>query len=473
MHNIFVPIERWVKISILTFLSLYALFVIGMALYNVDEGGSSVLVVCGSGLWFVFCTCLPLIFYKKEYGYCHPLVVAALLALPSIVLRETGLFTLGLTHNVMLDGISWQDLNYLCAYGYFLRGLAALMTILGYQYLIGRSRRQILAPVGQSARPVSGLVYVFLGLTFLVSFGAFYILCGRAGGLIEVVTTGRGLARAEGTAGISGHLVAAVNLSVVTAILWSCFDRRAFRNPIFLAMAASSCIMAYLSDGRRSDLIYPIIMLSLCYVMVTGRVPKVTAAVFCGLSILLVGILGQMRVISQQGSGFFDIQSQSIVEYANEALEEMTSRSGSRSVYYPVLERVPGDIDLLYGRGYLEYLYIFIPRVFWPDKPRGIDYLACQTFYGGTWGMPPGGVGEAYWNFHILGVIGVFFLYGMFNGYLASWVVSARGNSGVMAVYLISAFYLYPAQGSFRRWMWAVVPAIVIISLGRLGQKRG
>jgi len=90
------------------------------------------------------------------------------------------------------------------------------------------------------------------------------------------------------------------------------------------------------------------------------------------------------------------------------------------------------------------------------------------TFYGGDWGMPAGSVGEAYWNFHLPGVLVLFFLLGVFKRWLAGTLLHHPNSPGVMALYMISVFYFDPSQNGFRSWVYAIVPALIMLRLGGL-----
>jgi hypothetical protein len=97
-----------------------------------------------------------------------------------------------------------------------------------------------------------------------------------------------------------------------------------------------------------------------------------------------------------------------------------------------------------------------------------VDVQANRAFYGADWGLPPGAVGEAYWNFHVPGVLVVFFLFGVFKRWLANLVIHYPEAPGIMAIYMISLFYFDPSQNGFQAWLYAVVPALLMIRLGGL-----
>jgi hypothetical protein len=112
----------------------------------------------------------------------------------------------------------------------------------------------------------------------------------------------------------------------------------------------------------------------------------------------------------------------------------------------------------------LRWFNLFIPRYFWPDKPRGIDVHCARTFYGESFGIPPGGVGQAYWEFNVFGVIGVFFLVGVAKRAVFECLKQSPESFAATTLYVLTIFYLEPDQNSFRQIAFVVLPLFVIFS---------
>ena len=124
--------------------------------------------------------------------------------------------------------------------------------------------------------------------------------------------------------------------------------------------------------------------------------------------------------------------------------------------------QVPSDVDHLYGAGYVKWFNLFIPRLIWKDKPRGIDVDTGVTFFNATWGMPPGDIGQAYWEFNIPGVIVVFFLLGVAYRYFYNSLKGGEITYASLAVYLVGVFYLGADQNSFRLMVVFFVPMVLV-----------
>src|SRR4051794_37339977 len=84
--NPFIPMPNYAVLAVLFFGGAYALFVCVMALFNSNEEGMSMIGVALSSVWLIICTWYPFIRYKPDYGWCHPLVLFALLGILNLVL---------------------------------------------------------------------------------------------------------------------------------------------------------------------------------------------------------------------------------------------------------------------------------------------------------------------------------------------------------------------------------------------------
>ncbi len=98
---------------------------------------------------------------------------------------------------------------------------------------------------------------------------------------------------------------------------------------------------------------------------------------------------------------------------------------------------MPGEVSPLFGETYLKNVVLcFIPRVMWPSKPRGVGVRCAEVFFGryGVGGIPPGTVGEAYWNGLIPGVVLVHLVFGVFLRFLDSMMRKNAGHIGAIAI---------------------------------------
>ena len=468
--NPFVPMPRWAILSVLLFGAFYTLIVCSAALNNVRESGDSMVWVALSTVWLLCWVFYPFIAYKPTYGWCHPLILPALLSIINLLPRSTSLFMNGLTDHSMLPGWSQDELNMLYAYGNCVNSLALMATYAGF--LMGpRFGVPSLQPPTSPRKRLYTVLLLFLGIS-IVAFIYYTQIYGGLFSHIKSLAFGmvKRIELAEDVDGI-GHYTALMNMATIAAIVWVCAQAGALRNPFFWLLATSSLVLAYLCDGKRSSFIYPAILILLCWMLRNRKVPYLRLAVVGTTAFFLIGLLGLVRSSNWTDMNNLNLDAfheTSVAEMGTRSLDELALRSGSQSTFFAILAKVPQEEEMLYGKTYLEWGLRFVPRQFWPEKPRGVDVQANQTFYGSDWGLPAGAVGEAYWNFHLPGVLVVFFLMGIFKRWLGDLLLRYPAAPAIMVIYMISLFYFDASQNGFKNWLYAIIPALCMLALGGL-----
>ena len=469
--NPFVSIPRPMVLAILFLGAFYTLAVMVLGLSNASQSRTSMVWVTLSSVWLIFWTFYPFIRLKPDYGWCHPLIIAALLGIANLVLRSTGLFVNGLDDHIMLPDKWPEELDMIFAYGNIVNSFALIATYLGFS----RGPRFPLPPLHPPTLAPRRL-YVILLACFGISLVAVYLYSRIYGGFYSCLKSlAFGMAKKiefadDDVEGI-GQYVVLMRMATVVAVVWVCSRANAFRSPTFWVITLAALGMAYLSEGKRSHMIYPALLIVLCWMMRNRKVPYLRLAVMAVFAFLLLGFLGIFRGSNWSNNDALDlsfIRDTSLAEMSEKSQEELVKRVGSESTFYPILAKVPQQEPLLYGKSYLGWALRFVPREFWPDKPRGVDVLANQTFYGGDWGMPAGPVGEAYWNFHLPGVLIIFFLFGMFKRWFVDLLLRHPDAPGIMAVYMLSIFYFDASENGFRAWLYAILPVLPMLWLGGL-----
>jgi oligosaccharide repeat unit polymerase len=468
--NPFVPMPRWAILSVLLFGAFYALIVCSVALNNVRESGDSMVWVALSTVWLLVWIFYPFIAYHPAYGWCHPLILPALLSIINLLPRSTGLFMNGLEEHSMLPGWSQQELNMVYAYGNCVNSLALIATYAGF-FMGPRFGVPALQPPSAAPRRLYTVLLLFLGIS-VITFFYYAHLYGGFSSQLKSLAFGmaKRIEMADDVDGI-GHYTALMNMATIAAIVWVCAQASALRNPFFWLLGTGSLALAYLCDGKRSSFIYPAILILLCWMVRNRKVPYLRLAVVGTTAFFLIGLLGLVRSSNWTDMNTLNLDAfheTSISEMGTKSLEEMAKRSGSESTFFAILAKVPQEEDMLYGKTYLEWGLRFVPRQLWPEKPRGVDVQANQTFYGADWGLPAGAVGEAYWNFHLPGVLIIFFLMGIFKRWLADLLLNYPTAPAVMVIYMLSLFYFDPSQNGFKNWLYAIIPALCMLTLGGL-----
>jgi oligosaccharide repeat unit polymerase len=144
-------------------------------------------------------------------------------------------------------------------------------------------------------------------------------------------------------------------------------------------------------------------ILAVGYVALNPRRQRL--AVLCLPLLAVVGYVWSAAVVISRTSGQFEWSAADRADYAgNEMFREL--------LY--LTTRVPRDMDHLYGVTYYTQLVNPVPRFLWPNKPTTdagllLAQAAGEVDSGGEAYLTrsPGLIGEMYWNFGLVGVIGL------------------------------------------------------------------
>jgi oligosaccharide repeat unit polymerase len=115
------------------------------------------------------------------------------------------------------------------------------------------------------------------------------------------------------------------------------------------------------------------------------------------------------------------------------------------------IEKVPEEVDHLYGSSLARFFVVPIPREVWSDKPISLGQIVGAEIYGvgiGVigGGVPPTIVGELYFNFNLVGVIVGMLLFGVLTRFVYSLVNGTRRTPARVIIY---AFSLMGIAGIF------------------------
>lgn len=447
------PGERAVLLCSIAFLAMF------VGALNLTQGRLDLSFIFLTLLVYLVVLVLPLVRYQQEWGWFHPVVFMPLWALVTSVPTSLGVFIRGLERHSALPGRSVQELNGLVAEGLLLSALGWAAFYVGYAF---PGQKRTITMRFPEPRAVLPKILLVAG----VATAGFFFLIQVAGGIGPLLLQ-RGIqANQRIQAQIGGHWLVLVGLLPTACLVWIALQPVVVRRPIFWAVFSGGLFMDFAVTGSRSGVIIPIVMAVAIWALRSARIPYFRVLVLGGVALVLLGILGEFRRETFQAETLQDVRLEtSITSGFQRGLEERTNR-GEDAGLHAVLGRVPEEVDLLWGKSYLSIPAAPVPSALWSEKPEAGSRLTGHLIFRrpeGSGGVPPGAVGEAYWNFHILGVILVMFLWGVAANWFARFYRESRSEYGISALYLVTLFLLSPSTDSFYVWVQHFVLAAIIL----------
>lgn len=401
----------------------------------------------------------PLVFHRPGYGWFHPLVFSTLWAFPRL-LRETPAFITGMTAHLALPGRTPWELDRLYAWEMVLSALGLAFYYVGFFFPGGPRVPALRFP--RVAKVRARALAVVAASTLVL--GAF--LARRGGLTAHILSWAQG--RSVALSG-AGYWIFFAGLGTTAMFLWFALDRRAMRSPLFWIAALGVSAETFIASGSRGGVIYPILLAFLLWVFREHRVPVARGVLLLLVGMMLLAPLRAVRHSTWKGrvdwSALFTFSPSRDEPETGGAAGELAARSLLVRGTTAVLGRVPHDVPYLYGSSYVALLALPIPRALWPGKPGQVGGRMGETFFSVHAGMPPGTIGEAYWNFGVLGIPLVFFFFGMFHRWLARFMLAYRGQPVAMALYLTVLMLAQPSTGGMMDTLLRVVPLLAVAIL--------
>ena len=440
---------------------LLLVYLLTIGTLNVSSGSPNVHLVYISFLAKTALLFAPFLIARvKGWGWFHPLVFTSLWLFVRQVLPKSGLFVDGLSYHEALPGYTEASLNLLVAYGLGLQAFALGITYLGYA-----TAPRFKVPSLSLAKPSRPLLKTILigGIAGL----AFYRIVSAVGGIGQLILLrGAGLiGRTKAYGG--GQWIFLVEQLTNACVIWFATDDRAVKRLSFWGLFALSLALVFGATGSRSGVLFPVLFLLLIWSIRHHRIPFKTIGGAAVVGIFLIGFLGELRgdrsLLTKPFSESTTDVSASPIEGFSEGIRTIAEYSGSAEGMYPILARVPDEESLLLGKSYASLLALPIPRAIWLNKPEAAGTLAGQVFFDSPGrGVPPGSVGEAYWNFHLLGIIAVFLAWGWFLKWTGRVYLENRESEAVIAFYAVTILIARPHTPTLYEWILTLLPMVVL-----------
>jgi len=285
----------------------YRILIIGyVVLYNISIPGfqdilynSSVPLVQWRFLISViyeFLVFLPILYYRPNYGWLHPLVFPTVYGLAkSLASRPDQLLapflfteTSGrIIEHEALQGWSQESLAWAMLKGQLIAMIALVTYYLGFFF-----GPQLRIPHFKFLKPrnVAPKALTVIACSVVI----FLVFMQFRGGLTAHLTSWGQGSRFEALEGF-GIVIALIQCGMVASLIWFAFDRTASRNPLFWAAVLFSVPVNFFTGGSRSAVVYAGCMFLMIWIMRNRKIPQGKIAILGIATIVLLGLLGQLR----------------------------------------------------------------------------------------------------------------------------------------------------------------------------------
>lgn len=445
-------------------LGLVALLGLLISVLNLLHARTDLFFVLLATLAYLGVLTLPLLLYRQAWGWFHPMIFLPVWVLATSVLPSFAVYVGGLERHSALPGASVEDLNHLVVEALLLQSAGWLVFYAGF------TTRQIRTMKFNIPEPRIRTTPMKIFLLAGISSIGLLVLADAAGGLDQLLMQ-RGRPPSERVAAeLGGHWsLLASEVLPVGCLAWLALRPQAVRTALFWLIFGGGLFMSFAATGSRSSVIIPVIMALAIWALRSGRMPYAGTLLLAVAAIAALGILGDFRAQTWAADDLDDVTIESnVLKGFMGGFDERMTSSTERSALIGILGRVPDEVGHLYGRSYLSIPAAAIPSQLWPDKPPVGGRLSGQLIFGrGPDGgaVPPGTTGEAYWNFHIPGVIIVFFLWGRLSNWLASFYRAHSHHSVIAVLYVLTLFSFAPNSGSLYGWFHGMVAAVFALVL--------
>ena len=439
--DILVAIPGSVRIAIIAYFIIYQLFI---PLKTVISHNSDLEAYAFTflNIFYSFLILLPVLNGWKSVGLLHPLVWPTLFSIAK-TFKDPLSFVAPFYEDASLYEVSSRitglDKGQLIASNFqliFLQIGAIVLTYAGYFFTKSNHYIKLKAKLPTASSQRRLIVWAFFCL--VIAYGFFL---SQGGVKAWINNWGLSGGRHEATEGF-GPILSFIGSLYYIPALWILFrNQKAFKDILFWVFIVSFTLSCFVVTGSRYAVLQALTTYLMAWVLLNKNFP--IGKVFlggCGF-IILFGMLGMLRTSgSFKGQAAdWSVLNGDISSYLDYALEDAANRVDSRTDL-SIIQKVPDKVDYLYGQSYLSIFAAYIPRAIWPDKPHTGAYYTGYLIFNVPWGVPPSEVGEAFWNFGLIGFFAFFFFKGMIYKYIVNTFVKYYAYPAVAVVYFMLLF---------------------------------
>lgn len=391
------------------------------ALFNGVTGGNGFVFAVLTALIYDLMRVAPLVMLARHpAGILHPLIIPVvvwplLTTLPNLIDNFGGYAGLASGQPLQapyFTSLGWEssgEIWWAVTKYHLLQILSLVALYSGFAFVRRKSGRPM--PIMANIDTIR-LRSILVGV-IVVNFVGVAIFIQTRGGLVDHVME-LAYGRFRALAGL-GPLLALFDIGALSLLLWISMRPQDARSPLFLALLPLVAAQQFLVAGSRAATLLVFVTVGLGWALSARRVPWRLAMVLVPIAFLSFGALNLIRTAGLSGTTVVEAAQDSSLQSVLERSQEEFNLRQALSGAVPVVADGMRTTGPMLGYTYTGAIFAMVPRTIWEAKPRGPGSLYAQHFLNesveGT-SIPIGSVAEAFWNFHIPGIIVIFALYG-------------------------------------------------------------
>jgi len=244
---------------------------------------------------------------------------------------------------------------------------------------------------------------------------------------------------------------------------------------ICFTLNSASIFLWFLLWGHKSLLLSFFIGSIVTYHYYIRKIKIKTIFVFLIVLVVLIASVSYYRIYGIESSRWINKISES-----NSNFDFLFIPAIERSYHFDMLLIIVNEVNsidkLRLGSTLTELLWFFIPRAWWNNKPRsfgytfGLEFLNPSIYYNTSYSVPL--VGELFLNFHIIGVILGFFLFGILMRAFYSGLLFIKTKIATIVYAILFLQFLHivegPIAGHVTFILSALLPVFILSVLGKV-----
>lgn len=173
---------------------------------------------------------------------------------------------------------------------------------------------------------------------------------------------------------------------------------------LFLSIG-TQVVFAFMVQHRGGIVVIFISMLAIYYYMHDKKIKFLPFIIFGYIALIIIKIMTLIRLGGILEN--IEIEIFNPLWLIEPAILGMSGSDISKIGH--IVSGIPALLDFQYGETLIRFVFLWIPREIWPEKPVNLDTTIGMKIFGaetyGSGAVPPGFIAEMYLNFWIPGVI--------------------------------------------------------------------